>query len=93
MYIDKKLYSRLADGFEELVPTTAFVDAVGSSRVGDALRILVPHLFSPEDLKLPSIKDLTGTKVSALFAFREDKNFATRIQHIIIINLKTSRPE
>ena len=65
-YIDKKPFSRLAEGFEELVPTPAFVDAAGSSRVGDALRILVPHLFSSDDLRLPSIKDLTGTKVSAL---------------------------
>ena len=65
-YIDKKPFSRLAEGFEELVPTPAFVDAAGSSRVGDALRILGPHLFSSDDLRLPSIKDLTGTKVSAL---------------------------
>ena len=66
VYIMGKPHQKLAQGFEYVVTPTEYADAWGSSRVGNALAILVPVLFSPEDLQRSSIKELDQNKISAL---------------------------
>ena len=66
VYVQKKPHHKLADGFPYLILSSSYHEASGSSRFGDALAILLPHLFSGNDLRQPSIKDLDQDKVAAL---------------------------
>jgi len=47
------------------VPVVEHVNARNSARLGDACRILLPHLFSPTSLQ-NGLKDLDPKKVAAL---------------------------
>ena len=47
------------------VPVVEHVNARNSARLGDACRILLPHLFSPASLQ-NGLKDLDPKKVAAL---------------------------
>jgi len=66
VYVQKKPHHKLADGFPYLIPSSSYHEASGSSRFGDALAVLLPHLFSGNDLRQPSIKDLDQDKAAAL---------------------------
>ena len=57
---------RLYQGCSVTVPVPDYINASNCSRLGDALGILVPKLFSDDDIKQSSVRDLDQTKVTAL---------------------------
>jgi len=66
VYVDRKAHHKLAEGFDYVIPAAVYHDASGSSRFGDALSLLLPHLFPGDELCQPTVKALDQEKVSAL---------------------------
>ena len=67
---------KLVEGSGVLVPFSVHQLAAGSGRIGDALAILLPHVFSADELKEPSVKDLDQDKVASLVGMILDLVFS-----------------
>ena len=67
---------KLVEGSGVMVPFSVHQLAAGSGRIGDALAILLPHVFSADELKEPSVKDLDQDKVASLVGMILDLVFS-----------------
>jgi hypothetical protein len=66
VYVKEKAMRKLTEGSQVLVTPHAYTNAANSARLGDALRLLVPEVFTKEEMMQASVKDLPDLKVSAL---------------------------
>lgn len=63
---NRKAFRKLCLGTDIKVPYAKYIEAWNTERLGDALSILVPTIFSQDDLLVQSVKGLELQKVLAL---------------------------